>query len=110
MVTRYFGGIKLGTGGLVRAYTQSAKLGIEAAGVREVCERFFAVTEIDYKYYDAFQKMEEKGGFNIEQSDYADKITITISTESEKEEQLKGLINEITQGGGKIIKEYKKNT
>ena len=33
VVTRYFGGIKLGTGGLARAYTSTAKLGLEAAGI-----------------------------------------------------------------------------
>ena len=38
VITRYFGGIKLGTGGLVRAYVSAAKAGIENAGIAEVHE------------------------------------------------------------------------
>ena len=36
VVTRYFGGVLLGTGGLVRAYTKSAQLGLEAAGINQM--------------------------------------------------------------------------
>lgn len=51
VVTRYFGGIKLGTGGLVRAYTSSAKLGLEAAGIKEIKELFHIKYEIDYSFW-----------------------------------------------------------
>lgn len=50
VVTRYFGGIKLGTGGLVRAYTGSAKLAIEAAGICSVLDVCRMTVQIDYTY------------------------------------------------------------
>lgn len=110
VVTRYFGGIKLGTGGLVRAYTKSAMLGLEAAGIREVTERFVADVRIEYSQYDTFVKQQEAGSFMIENADYAEKVTLTLSCESEKEAELKSMISGLTQGGGKILRESKKNT
>lgn len=48
VVTRYFGGIKLGAGGLVRAYTKGAKLGLDAAKIVE--KRPFVSVEIEIEY------------------------------------------------------------
>ncbi|MBP3898269.1 MAG: YigZ family protein, partial [Mogibacterium sp.] len=61
VVTRYFGGIKLGTGGLARAYTASAKLGLEAAGVCDVMESALIRYEFDYSYLSKLQNMAGSG-------------------------------------------------
>ncbi len=50
VVVRYFGGIKLGAGGLVRAYTKSISLCLENANVRELREGYHIILEIEYSY------------------------------------------------------------
>ena len=52
VVTRYFGGILLGGGGLVRAYSHAAKLAVDAAGVIKMSMCVRAECECDYGYYE----------------------------------------------------------
>ena len=66
VVTRYFGGIKLGTGGLARAYGGTARLALDAAGVAEVKEMDLLTFGIDYTYYGKIQNSEKDGGYIIE--------------------------------------------
>lgn len=104
VVTRYFGGIKLGTGGLVRAYTSSAKLAVEAAGicsVQQVCR--LGVT-LDYTYLSRFQQMasesisEGDGGFIIGDINYGEKVRLELITPEENLEKLTGMIANMTAG------------
>jgi len=57
VVTRYFGGIHLGAGGLVRAYSQSAKLAVDAAGIAEMALCAVVRTTLEYGLYGRAQNV-----------------------------------------------------
>ena len=108
VVTRYFGGIKLGTGGLVRAYTSSARLGIEAAGICVVRERSLIKTTIDYSLLAKLQNLaasKEGLSFDIGQISYADKISMELICDKGMEEELKSLVNNMSAGAAVFEKE-----
>lgn len=98
VVTRYFGGVKLGTGGLVRAYSSSAKLGIEAAGVCDVCDCVTMSYTIDYSNLAKLQNMAKEGKFVLDNLRYTDKIDVDVTCESEEEANVISMMNDITAG------------
>lgn len=102
VVTRYFGGIKLGTGGLVRAYTGSAKLALEAAGVRSVCQMCRIEVVLDYTHLAAVQKLAVNGEYEIDGISYGEKVTAAVITTLENEEKVKKLLADITSGCAEI--------
>lgn len=101
VVTRYFGGIKLGTGGLVRAYTSSAKLGLEAAGVCDVYEQTVTTYVLDYTFIAKVQNL-EGGLFTIRDIRYGEKVEADLACEPEKTAELEALMDNVTGGRGKV--------
>ena len=83
VVTRYFGGILLGTGGLVRAYSLAAKEAILASKRIEMklCDEYELT--IDYNYYDILNHYLNKKKIIVKKTDYNEKICITVIVEKE---------------------------
>ncbi len=113
VVTRYFGGIKLGPGGLVRAYTGSCKLGLEAAGVCEIREMTVLTCEVDYSYLAKIQSMartaneaaSDPGTFAIEEISYTDKVRLKLICGKDSAEAVRSMLLNLTGGTVAVISE-----
>ena len=103
VVTRYFGGIKLGTGGLARAYTHAASLAIEKAGICAVEEGVRMVCSVDYTYLGKIQNLAAGGSFSIEDTEYTDVVTLTLTCPSEYSVQMEEQLSDVTGGKAFIL-------
>ena len=104
VVTRYFGGILLGAGGLVRAYSKSTSLALEAAGI-VVYESFTELTfECSYSDYQKITPQISTENFRIKDTKYIDNVVIIGSIASSLSEDFIKKITEITSGRVEIEK------
>lgn len=104
VVTRYFGGIKLGAGGLVRAYTKGAKIGIEAGKVIEKVEYNQIGIKIDYNQLGKVQNEIMNMGYFIKDTIYEDNVEILVYSRSNEVENLVSKMVDITSATAEITK------
>ena len=103
VVTRYFGGIKLGPGGLVRAYTSSARMALEDAGRLDVFESVEKRVRTDYVFLGKIQNAEKDQPFTIGKITYEDKVLLDISYAPEDEKTVLGTLMDICSGSLEIL-------
>lgn len=104
VVTRYFGGILLGAGGLTRAYIKGASIALKSAGVVEKVEGLKLSIEIDYDLIGKIQYLCGQNNWHIEDSEYADKVKIHIYAEKEVAPIIEKEVTEATNGKAVISK------
>ena len=95
VATRYFGGIKLGAGGLIRNYAKTAKLAVNEAEIIEYTEKSVFILDYDYENTSEVEMFlnanEQKYGIEIQEKNYSDRVTLKIKANSSIEEKLNGI-------------------
>ena len=102
VVTRYFGGILLGSGGLVRAYSKAASMALEAAGRARMAEWQSVAVECSYAHYERLRRLLEVEGAQDMSGDFAEFVTVTCLLPAGVPEQIGGRITDMTAGGARM--------
>ena len=100
VVTRYFGGIKLGAGGLVRAYAGSVNHAIEAVGLVQFVAQQKLILTLDYSLYDSLQRFLTTQNLTISDSEFLSEVTVKCFIAEEKVVGFLSLL--VEQFNGKI--------
>lgn len=108
VITRYFGGVKLGKGGLVRAYVGSAKSGLETSGLSEVL-KFCSVTfDLDYSLQSKFlHKLENKFIRYNDRVEYADSIRYSFFLDENEVDSFEEFMVDFTSGAFSFLEKKK---
>lgn len=102
VVTRYFGGILLGAGGLVRAYGKSAKIAIDSATRVEMLNCSVYIVCCDYTDYGKIEFAINSGGYILKDSSFEESVHLTVAVKSGEEESFQKTIADISGGMAQI--------
>lgn len=98
VVTRYFGGILLGGGGLVRAYTHSAKIGMDAAGIITLAKWTVCEIQCDYTYYGKIETFIRDFGGVTKNCYFGENVVLNFRIQKGTEEAFDKKLQDLTNG------------
>ncbi|MDE7233896.1 MAG: YigZ family protein [Ruminiclostridium sp.] len=98
VVTRYFGGILLGAGGLTRAYAQGAKLAVDAAELRCMDTARRIRLTLAYPLYGKIGKILSEFDVRTESEEFSAEVVLTAAVRAERAEQLKTALDDLSAG------------
>ena len=102
VVTRYFGGILLGTGGLVRAYTAAASGALQQAEIVSMRLVTDCAVTVPYPKFEQAQRMIAAAGAKLQEPEYADAVTLRWRMPAGTEEALCHDLSELTRGSAEV--------
>ena len=103
VVTRYFGGVLLGTGGLVRAYQKAVQEGLAASEIIEKREGFLLYINTDYNGIGKLQYLFGQKEISILESEYAADVKMTVLVPLERKEEIEKAVIEHTNGTAGLV-------
>ena len=103
VVTRYFGGILLGTGGLVRAYTQATQAALSAAHVVTISRCVEVMAEVPYALYEQAVRVAASQEARVIGADFGAEVLLTLRMLDGTQEPLLQALTELTRGQGELM-------
>lgn len=101
VVTRYFGGVKLGAGGLIRAYAGAVNHALESTTLVKFVEQQELILTLDYSLYDKLQRDLTAQNLVLSEPEFLENVTVKVSVNQENTEEFLSNLTESFQG--KII-------
>lgn len=98
VVTRYFGGIMLGAGGLVRAYTNGAKIAVDSAKIKIMCEAARVVLKMDYSYYGKIGATLVRFDARTINEDFTDVVSVEVIIRSQSADEFSAALIDLCNG------------
>ncbi len=98
IATRYFGGTLLGAGGLVRAYSHTSKIALEAGNIITMAQCGVYSVSVEYSFYERLVKLLEEFGANIHNTEYAEGVTLTLSVKANLSDYLQERLTDLSNG------------